>query len=85
MKRIKRLLCALFIISSVCLVTACSKSYGSITYKKFTEKMSNEFNYSITDNTLAYQDIYTKEIEAVSDDVMILIMNLILLKMLKII
>ena len=52
MKRIKRIFCLSLVIVSALVLCACSKDYNSITYKRFTEKMGNELNYAITDNTL---------------------------------
>ena len=70
MKRIKRFFCTFIIVLSIVMLCGCSKDYSSITYNKFVEKMHSELEYSITDNTLVYQNIYQREIEANKDGVL---------------
>ena len=69
MKRIKRIFCLSLVIVSALVLCACSKDYNSITYKRFTEKMGNELNYAITDNTLSYEGIYEREYTAIKEDI----------------
>lgn len=64
MKRIKRILCSLLIIISVLFLSACKKEYSSITYKRFTEIMSDELNYTVTDKSVDYQNTYNRYISA---------------------
>lgn len=71
MKRIKRILCSVLIIVSVLFLAGCKKDYSSITYKRFVEKMSDELNYSVTDSTLDYEDVYQRYYSAIKDDVVI--------------
>ena len=66
MKRVKSVLCMLLL---VVLLTACGKSYSSITYKRFTTKLGDELNYAINDQTLAYEGIYQRYYTAIKDDV----------------
>lgn len=70
MKRIKRILCTLVIVLSVLVLSACKKDYNAITYKRFVEKLGDELNYPITDNTLLYQGVYQRNYTAIKDDVM---------------
>ena len=71
MKRIKRFLCSVLIIVSALILAGCKKDYSSITYKRFVEKMSDELNYSVTNSTLDYQDVYQRYYSAIKDDVVI--------------
>ena len=69
MKRIKRLLSISLLLFLVVMVSACSKNYNSITYKRFQEKMGDELNYAITDKTLTYEDIYQRYYSAINNDI----------------
>lgn len=71
MKRIKSILCTCLILFLVLFVSACSKNYDSITYKRFVEKMGSELNYVITDNTVTYDGIYKRCYTAIKDDVIV--------------
>lgn len=71
MKRIKSILCTCLVLFLVLFVSACSKSYNSITYTKFKEVMGSKLNYAITDNALDAEGIYKKYYTAIKDDVII--------------
>lgn len=69
MKRIKRILFTLIIFVSVVILSGCGKKYSSITYSRFTEKMSDELNYSVKDESLSYEGKFEREISAAKGDV----------------
>ena len=75
MKRIKRLVFIFVILLSVVLLSACKKDYSSITYKRFTAKMSDELGYSVTDNSLSYEGIYERYISASKEGVIFIFME----------
>ena len=64
MKRMKRIFCTFLIVLSVLLLCACKKDYSTLTYKRFTSKMSDDLSYSVTDKSLSYEGIYERYISA---------------------
>ena len=68
MKRIKRILCLLIVFISVIILSGCGNSYSSVTYSRFTEKLSDELGFTVTDNSLSYEGIYERALSAVKDD-----------------
>ena len=65
MKRMKRILCTFLIVLSVLLLCACKKDYSTLTYKRFTSKMSDDLSYSVTDKSLSYEGIYERYISKI--------------------